>query len=392
MSNYSDDFEQDKPKGGLAYKPTSKIDKNSEEYKTAYELELWKRSEEAKFKTHLKQVELETIENVTKEWRMKEQKRDDILNRKINDLEAIEKKMRQKMQDLQKREAKIVQLEEELKHKVQEVSRQLGNKEEEIINIKKRFKDEKLGLQSDIKSLKKQVENAKGLLDQTETNYRAYRKDMEESPVTVMRTEINNKNLEIADLNSRFEKAQEEIANSNLKFKKLRQDHTRLRRDIERIKTEEKEKLAEENERYKMEIKNQQLAEQDRQQVLILKEELTNVQTKLMALKDEEENRNQMMYISGVGGNTLQTQNNMQTLNSNPFGTQNSFKNTIASKNSRSPGKQQRSETKVEELTILRQNLLDSCNYTAGDAFIQNLDEQIKAVENMKSPNRDARA
>jgi len=57
--------------------------------------------------------------------------------------------------------------------------------------MKKKFKDEKLGFQSEIKALKTQVTTAKDLLDQNEASYRAYRKDMEESPVTVMRTEIN---------------------------------------------------------------------------------------------------------------------------------------------------------------------------------------------------------
>jgi hexokinase len=48
---------------------------------------------------------------------------------------------------LQRREEKIVQLEEELKHKIQEVTRQLTLKEEEIMNVKKRFKEEKVLLE-----------------------------------------------------------------------------------------------------------------------------------------------------------------------------------------------------------------------------------------------------
>lgn len=40
-----------------------------------------------------------------------------------------------------------MQLEEELKHKIQEVTRQLTLKEEEIMNVKKRFKEEKVMLE-----------------------------------------------------------------------------------------------------------------------------------------------------------------------------------------------------------------------------------------------------
>lgn len=130
-------------------KPGAGVNKESEEYKVVWELEVWKRAEEAKFKNHLKQIELETIENITKDWKTKEDKRDAQLVTKISAVEALEKKMRTKMQELQKRENKIIQTEEELKSKIQEVGRQLGVKEEEIINIKKRFKDEKLGLMND---------------------------------------------------------------------------------------------------------------------------------------------------------------------------------------------------------------------------------------------------
>jgi hypothetical protein len=56
-----------------------------------WELENWKRAEEAKFKTHLKQVELETIESVTKDWKTKEEQRDSELLTKMNQLDSIEK-------------------------------------------------------------------------------------------------------------------------------------------------------------------------------------------------------------------------------------------------------------------------------------------------------------
>ena len=46
-----------------------------------------------------------------------------------------------------------MQLEEELKHKITEVSRQLTVKEEEIMNVKKRFKEEKVLLEQDKKRL-----------------------------------------------------------------------------------------------------------------------------------------------------------------------------------------------------------------------------------------------
>lgn len=77
-----------------------------------------------------------------------------------------------------------------MKHKIQEVSRQLTAKEEEIINVKRRFKEERTCLEQDKKSLTKQLERAKILLDEVDTKFRDYRKEQDESPIAVLRTEI----------------------------------------------------------------------------------------------------------------------------------------------------------------------------------------------------------
>lgn len=52
-------------------------------------------------------------------------------------------------------------MEEDLKHKIFEVSRQLTLKEEEIMNVKKRFKEERVLLETDKKKLTQQLEDYK---------------------------------------------------------------------------------------------------------------------------------------------------------------------------------------------------------------------------------------
>jgi len=88
-----------------------------------WQLEMWKRSEMAKFLAHLKQKEIETIEEVTQSWKMKEAQREHEFNDQLSKVSTLEAKLRQKATDLQKREEKIIQLEEELKGKIIEVSR-----------------------------------------------------------------------------------------------------------------------------------------------------------------------------------------------------------------------------------------------------------------------------
>lgn len=90
-----------------------------------------------------------------------------------------------------------MQNEEELKAKITEVSRQMIQKEEEIMNVKKRFKEDKTLLESDKKRLITQLEEYKNRLEHADARLYTMKKDVEESPVSLLRAEIQQKNLEI---------------------------------------------------------------------------------------------------------------------------------------------------------------------------------------------------
>ena len=129
------------------------VSPNTADQAGVWQLELWKRAEEQKFKAWLKQRELERIEEVTAQWKAKEAERERLFMDSMNRVAQVETKIRGKAIDLQRREERIVQLEEELKHKISEVSRQLTVKEEEVVNVKKRFKEERFALEADKKKL-----------------------------------------------------------------------------------------------------------------------------------------------------------------------------------------------------------------------------------------------
>jgi pyocin large subunit-like protein len=80
----------------------------------------------------------------------------------------------------------------------------LTTKEEEIVNVKKKFKDEKLALESEKKRLNLVVEELKSKLENTESRYYAYKKEVDESPLSVMRSELAQKNVEIIELDNKL--------------------------------------------------------------------------------------------------------------------------------------------------------------------------------------------
>ena len=68
-----------------------------------------------------------------------------------------------------------------------EVSRQLTSKEEEIMNIKKKFKEERVQLENDKKRLTKEVGEYQGKMQEASDRYFGLKKEVEESPVSVLR-------------------------------------------------------------------------------------------------------------------------------------------------------------------------------------------------------------
>lgn len=179
------------------------------DYQAVWQLEMWKRAEEAKFKAYLKQREIEKIEEITYSWKMKESDRETTFMETLKSMDTLESKLRQKALDLQRREERIIQLEDELKHKITEVSRSLANKEEEVLNVKKRFKDEKTQLEHDKKRQNAQIEDLKNKLDKADAKFFAYKQEIENSPLSVLRHELAQKTIEAVELETRVANANE---------------------------------------------------------------------------------------------------------------------------------------------------------------------------------------
>ena len=64
------------------------------DYQAVWQLEMWKRAEEAKFKAYLKEREIEKIEEITYAWKTKEQDREVTFNESLKSMEQLETKMR----------------------------------------------------------------------------------------------------------------------------------------------------------------------------------------------------------------------------------------------------------------------------------------------------------
>ena len=130
---------------------------------------------------------------MTSDWKSKEAGREQQFNESIGKVSAMELKVRQKATDLQRREERIIQLEEELKSKIMEVSRQLTSKEEEIIALKGKFKEERQQNEHEKKRMSSQVNDYSHKLEESGTRYFNLKKEIEESPLALLRNELGQK-------------------------------------------------------------------------------------------------------------------------------------------------------------------------------------------------------
>jgi len=78
------------------------------------------------------------------------------------------------------------------------------------MNIKKRFAGERTTLENDKKRLHAQVEDLKNKLEHNEAKNYQMRKEIEDHPMSLLRAEIQQKNLEMQEMESKVTRKTEE--------------------------------------------------------------------------------------------------------------------------------------------------------------------------------------
>jgi centrosomal protein CEP120 len=107
-------------------------------------------------------------------------------------------------------------------------------KEEEVVNVKKRFKEERLALEADKKKLQQQVDELKARNEAVENRFVSLKRDIDESPLSVLRQELAQKNLSLAEADTKIKQVAEERDEARKKFDILKKDMVNLKKQIDR--------------------------------------------------------------------------------------------------------------------------------------------------------------
>ena len=346
---------------------------NDQEKAIIWDLEVWKRAEQAQFKAYLKQLEFEYLSKLQEDFKNKEEEREKEFKAKINEINSLRNKLTKKASELESRENKIKLCEEELKLKYNEVSKQILNKDEEIDLIKKNNKEEQNKLQKSITLLKKKIENKEKELNNLEEKFSNYKKTIEDSPTSGLRNEITRKQIQNEELEKQIKNLENEIKNRDKTIEKLKADIIKLRKNYETEKDNMYKQRMEEIEKLKFDIFNQRSSSEEMKEIRELKEKIKELSNP-KKIENSENNFNFM--ASPQGGFPMQYILNAP--NPQSANTQNKKVYTIISYNKRDQGDKPKNE--LEKLTMERDQLLSSGMYRENDPLIFQLNNKIKRI------------
>ena len=346
---------------------------NDQEKAIIWDLEVWKRAEQAQFKAYLKQLEFEYLSKLQEDFKNKEEEREKEFKAKINEINSLRNKLTKKASELESRENKIKLCEEELKLKYNEVSKQILNKDEEIDLIKKNNKEEQNKLQKSITLLKKKIENKEKELNNLEEKFSNYKKTIEDSPTSGLRNEITRKQIQNEELEKQIKNLENEIKNRDKTIEKLKADIIKLRKNYETEKDNMYKQRMEEIEKLKFDIYNQRSSSEEMKEIRELKEKIKELSNP-KKIENSENNFNFM--ASAQGGFPMQYILNAP--NPQSSNTQNKKVYTIISYNRRDEGDKPRNE--LEKLIKERDQLLSSGMYKENDPLIFQLNNKIKRI------------
>ncbi|XP_033106486.1 centrosomal protein of 120 kDa-like [Anneissia japonica] len=116
--------------------------KETQEYKAAIELEIWKEQQAGAFEYQLKEKELMYMQTLAEEWKKRDKDREIILKKKIEDFAQLENQLKLALTDIQKREQKLAANESEVARLRNDLQREQQQKLDEMKDASKRMKED----------------------------------------------------------------------------------------------------------------------------------------------------------------------------------------------------------------------------------------------------------
>ena len=100
----------------------------TQEYASAWEFEVWRSAEEARWRAEMKEKEIARLAYIQKEWKRREKERLDEISAAQNEVEQLQKSLKKTLVSVEEREKRLIMAEEALARRRKEVDREAATR------------------------------------------------------------------------------------------------------------------------------------------------------------------------------------------------------------------------------------------------------------------------
>ncbi|XP_053405525.1 centrosomal protein of 120 kDa-like [Mercenaria mercenaria] len=272
--------------------------RETDEYKAALELEMWKEEQEHVFENQLKQKEMMYMKALAEEWKKRDRERELLMKKKLTEYAQLEEQLRKTLADLEKREKQLAANEQEVMRLKNDLQREHDRKLQEMKEASRRMKDDcdhqielEKGkckeLESLIQRYKDELTEAEKKRFKVEKDFTVYKEELNTKPEVRLQSEINLLTLEKVEL----ERKLDAVTKSKIHYK---QQWGRALKELARLKQKEQAQAKAHLMKQQQELEHMRLrylAAEEKEVVSNEKQELEDIKNELNKLKQMEEER-----------------------------------------------------------------------------------------------------
>uniref|UniRef100_A0AAQ4R2M0 C2 domain-containing protein n=1 Tax=Gasterosteus aculeatus aculeatus TaxID=481459 RepID=A0AAQ4R2M0_GASAC len=269
--------------------PTQPAPRDTLEYRTALELELWKEEQEDLFDDQLRRKELSHMQALALEWRRRDGEREALVQKKEAEFSALEETLQRTLSDLQTREKQLAEAELETRRLQKELQAEhdLAHRElqQDCDHRVALERDKVRQVEEERVRLLQQMSDAEARYKQLEKEFQLFREQQNVRPEFRLQSEVNLLTLEKVEL----ERKLESTTKSKLHYK---QQWGRALKELARFKQREQENAMTRLKKQQAELEAMRLrylATEQKEAVQLERRELDDIKNQLNRLKQQED-------------------------------------------------------------------------------------------------------
>ncbi|PIK47213.1 putative centrosomal protein [Apostichopus japonicus] len=190
--------------------------RESMEYKTALELEMWKEQQADLFENQMKEKQVNHLQSLSEEFKRRDKERELLLKKKLDAYSHLEEQLQFALGDVVKRERELKAKEEEVGHLKDELQHDHEIKLTEMQEASRRMKEDCIHqielekgknnmLQEQIEHLRERVKKLQEQIEQKDRQFEVYKEQNTTKPEMKLQSEISLLNLEKVELERKLD-------------------------------------------------------------------------------------------------------------------------------------------------------------------------------------------